>query len=118
MGLKKNFETAVVNEPSVFEPPKFYCILLLKKKFEFTEVRLYEDKEPFYLNKCFLYWYNFISTYTLPLPSEQSGMWEGKQGWQHLGKTSLKLTKEPFLHKLPALFIIILHLFIQYFQIK
>ena len=26
-GLKNEFETAVVNEPSVFEPPKFYCIL-------------------------------------------------------------------------------------------
>ena len=25
-GLKKEFETAVVNEPSVFEPLKFYCI--------------------------------------------------------------------------------------------
>ena len=25
-GLKNEFETAVVNEPSVFEPPKFYCI--------------------------------------------------------------------------------------------
>ena len=24
--LKKEFETAVVNEPSVFEPLKFYCI--------------------------------------------------------------------------------------------
>ena len=24
-GLKKEFETAVVNEPSVFEPLKFYC---------------------------------------------------------------------------------------------
>ena len=24
---KSEFETAVVNEPSVFEPPKFYCIL-------------------------------------------------------------------------------------------
>ena len=24
-GLKNEFETAVVNEPSVFEPPKFYC---------------------------------------------------------------------------------------------
>ena len=28
-GLKKEFETAVVNEPSVFEPLKFYCILVL-----------------------------------------------------------------------------------------
>ena len=25
-GLKKEFETAVVNEPSVFQPLKFYCI--------------------------------------------------------------------------------------------
>ena len=24
-GLKKEFETAMVNEPSVFEPLKFYC---------------------------------------------------------------------------------------------
>ena len=28
MGLKNEFETAVVNEPSVFEPLKFYCIFL------------------------------------------------------------------------------------------
>ena len=28
LGLKNEFETAVVNEPSVFEPFKFYCILL------------------------------------------------------------------------------------------
>ena len=27
-GLKNEFEAAVVNEPSVFEPPKFYCICL------------------------------------------------------------------------------------------
>ena len=26
MGLKNEFEKAVVNEPSVFEPLKFYCI--------------------------------------------------------------------------------------------
>ena len=26
MGLKNEFEIAVVNEPSVFEPLKFYCI--------------------------------------------------------------------------------------------
>ena len=25
-GLKDEFETAVLNEPSVFEPLKFYCI--------------------------------------------------------------------------------------------
>ena len=25
MGLKKEFETALVNESSVFEPLKFYC---------------------------------------------------------------------------------------------
>ena len=28
-GLKNRFETAVVNEPSVFEPVKFYCTLML-----------------------------------------------------------------------------------------
>ena len=27
-GLKNEFETAVVNEPSVFEPLKFYCICI------------------------------------------------------------------------------------------
>ena len=27
-GLKNEFETAVVNKPSVFEPLKFYCIVL------------------------------------------------------------------------------------------
>ena len=26
-GLKNKFETAMVNEPSVFEPQKFYCSL-------------------------------------------------------------------------------------------
>ena len=26
MGLKNKFEIAVVNKPSVFKPPKFYCI--------------------------------------------------------------------------------------------
>ena len=26
-GIKNEFEIAVVNEPSVFEPLKFYCIL-------------------------------------------------------------------------------------------
>ena len=25
-GLKKEFETAMINEPSVFEPSKFYCM--------------------------------------------------------------------------------------------
>ena len=28
-GLKKEFERAVVNEPSVFEPLKFYCIWIM-----------------------------------------------------------------------------------------
>ena len=32
-GLKNEFETAVVNEPSVFEPLKFYCI---KKAYKIT----------------------------------------------------------------------------------
>ena len=28
-GLKNEFETVVVNEPSVFEPLKFYCIFFI-----------------------------------------------------------------------------------------
>ena len=28
-GLKHQFETAIVNEPSVFEPLKFYCICMI-----------------------------------------------------------------------------------------
>ena len=31
-GLKKEFETAVVNKPSVFEPLKFYCTFIRNKK--------------------------------------------------------------------------------------
>ena len=31
-GLKKEFEAAVVNEPSMFEPLKFYCIFLRRTK--------------------------------------------------------------------------------------
>ena len=31
-GLKNEFETAVVNEPSVFEPLKVYCIMRSKTK--------------------------------------------------------------------------------------
>ena len=30
-GLKNEFETAVANEPSVFEPLKFYCYLKQQK---------------------------------------------------------------------------------------
>ena len=29
-GLKNEFETAKVNEPSVFEPLKFYCIYIVE----------------------------------------------------------------------------------------
>ena len=32
-GLKNEFETAVVNEPSVFEPLEFYCILVCDRDF-------------------------------------------------------------------------------------
>ena len=30
-GLKNAFETAVINEPSVFEPLKFYCTLIRRE---------------------------------------------------------------------------------------
>ena len=32
MGLKNEFETSVVNRPSVFEPLKFYCIYFLSSQ--------------------------------------------------------------------------------------
>ena len=32
-GLKDKFERAVVNEPSVFEPLKFYCMLHTNRSF-------------------------------------------------------------------------------------
>ena len=31
-GLKNEFETAVINEPSVFEPLKFYCLYQENRK--------------------------------------------------------------------------------------
>ena len=31
MGFKNEFETAVVNEPSVFEPLKFYCTVVIRQ---------------------------------------------------------------------------------------
>ena len=36
-GLINDFETAMVNEPSVFEPLKFYCILFNMNKLAFSE---------------------------------------------------------------------------------
>ena len=36
MGPKNEFETAMVNEPSVFEPLKFYCIFKYKTGFFFS----------------------------------------------------------------------------------
>ena len=37
-GLKDEFETAVVNEPSVFESLKFYCIVKIYKIIFFVNV--------------------------------------------------------------------------------
>ena len=45
-GLKNGFETAVVNEPSVFEPLKFFCIsALLRLTYEFPPLTLDEDTD-------------------------------------------------------------------------
>ena len=41
-GLNNEFEIAQVNEPSVFEPLKFYCIIQTRKNCR----RSYEDKVP------------------------------------------------------------------------
>ena len=39
-GLKNEFETAVVNEPSVFEPLKFYCIWLFLSCLQHVAIKL------------------------------------------------------------------------------
>ena len=41
-GLKNEFETAVVNEPSVFEPLKFYCILCVLIKIASSNLQLWD----------------------------------------------------------------------------
>ena len=40
-GLKNEFETAVVNEPSVFEPFKFSCRLIWAQLFKINDVVSY-----------------------------------------------------------------------------
>ena len=40
-GIKNEFETAVVNEPSVFEPEKFYCMYIYILGFIFVPVVLW-----------------------------------------------------------------------------
>ena len=45
-GLKDEFETAVVNEPSVFEPLKFYCNKLEVR----VRNRAVRDKTYMYMN--------------------------------------------------------------------
>ena len=37
-GPKNEFETAAVNEPSVFELVEFYCITLMRKHHRFKEI--------------------------------------------------------------------------------
>ena len=39
-GLKNEFETAVVNKPSVYEPLKFYCTIIyiaIKKRTDYSQ---------------------------------------------------------------------------------
>ena len=45
-GLKNEFDTAMVNEPIVFEPLKFYCILL-NCDFSFSSYRMTTSLPPY-----------------------------------------------------------------------
>ena len=45
-GLKKEFETAMVNEPSVFEPSKFYCIAIYLSVFNVTRHQKHKEATP------------------------------------------------------------------------
>ena len=49
-GLKNEFETDVVNEPSVFEPLKFYCKCLMELEYVFVRILQYWSKEPDNIN--------------------------------------------------------------------
>ena len=65
-GVKKEFETAVVNEPSVFEPLKFYSIFIFKYKYTSSEefqivltcsmqIRLFDNNQKFKTNVQMLF---------------------------------------------------------------
>ena len=62
-GLKNNFETAVVNEPSVFEPLKFDCIHFTLYNIPENEQNLYDSN----VNLRFAFWiiryYNYTAAY-------------------------------------------------------
>ena len=45
-GLKNEFEIAVVNEPSVFEPLKFYCTYNF-----YSELELLTENVPYSMSK-------------------------------------------------------------------
>ena len=45
-GIKNEFETAVVNEPSVFEPLKFYCTWIFSAVFFLTCTTLGRNRKP------------------------------------------------------------------------
>ena len=47
-GLKNKFEIAVVNEPSVFEPLKFYCIQVLFKCFKCPKRKKRKERKTLY----------------------------------------------------------------------
>ena len=53
--LKNEFETAVVNEPSVFEPLKFYCIFLFILSCVFLYCFLFQRN-----NLSVLFFFNFL----------------------------------------------------------
>ena len=43
-GPKNEFESAVVNEPSVFEPLKFYCIRMRSLQVMYTEMEIFSKQ--------------------------------------------------------------------------
>ena len=72
-GLKYEFETAVVNEPSVFEPLKFYCICRastnnIQRTKTFTPLTLFTEFTPLTLFTEFcLFIHVIVSMETGPL---------------------------------------------------
>ena len=70
-GLKNGFETAVVNEPSVFEPLKFYCTCKsVKVKFGIscrqTDTPTPDNIIPGRRKAALLVWFFFLVIYSRP----------------------------------------------------
>ena len=65
-GLKNEFETAVINEPSVFEPLKFYCIW----RFFVAQICSNVDSKNYSYSTCYSYRENSMTFNKCPFTTQ------------------------------------------------